>query len=165
MKTKEMATQEQVQETPHLLQAQEALIAAPLKAQLQIERARAQTAEQERSALIQTLVTIRQDRAGGMVNSKGTGKIGSAGSGKRNKGQDHRNNVNCFSCCTTFHHGRDYRDNWSKDQERAKARAKATGKKDGWKENQSHIARKMKSMLMGGGRQQTIRHLGKQKNQ
>ena len=52
-----------------------------------------------------------------------------------------------------------------KIKERAKARAKAIGKKDGWKENHSHIARKMKSMLMGGGRQQTIRRLGKQKKQ
>ena len=42
-----------------------------LETQLQIESARAQTAEKERSALIQTLVTIRQERAGGMVESTG----------------------------------------------------------------------------------------------
>ena len=36
----------------------------PLEAQLQIESARAQTAEQERSALIQTLVTTRQEPCG-----------------------------------------------------------------------------------------------------
>ena len=29
-----------------------------------------------------------------------------------------------------------------------------TGKKGGWKENHSHIASKMKSMLMGGGGRQ-----------
>ena len=29
-----------------------------------------------------------------------------------------------------------------------------TGKKDGWKENHSHIASKMKSMLTNGGRRQ-----------
>ena len=38
---------------------------------MQIESARAQTAEQERSASIQTLVTIRQKRAGGMIETKG----------------------------------------------------------------------------------------------
>ena len=42
-----------------------------MEAQLQIESARAQTAEQERSALIQTLVTTRQERAGGMVETRG----------------------------------------------------------------------------------------------
>ena len=42
-----------------------------LEAQLQIESARAQTAEQERSALIQTLVTTRQERGGGKVETKG----------------------------------------------------------------------------------------------
>ena len=30
----------------------------------------------------------------------------------------------------------------------------ATDKKDGWRENHSPIASKMKSMLMGGGRRQ-----------
>ena len=65
-----MATAKQVQEALQQLQLQGALIAA-LEAQLKIESARAQTAEQERSALIQTLVTIRQDRAGGMVETKG----------------------------------------------------------------------------------------------
>ena len=58
-----MATAEQ-------MQAQGARIAA-LETQLQIESARAQTTEQERSALIQTLVTIRQERAGGMVETIG----------------------------------------------------------------------------------------------
>ena len=42
-----------------------------LETQLQIESDRAQTAEQERSALIQTLVMTRQERAGGMVDTKG----------------------------------------------------------------------------------------------
>ena len=68
-----MATQEQVQEALQRLQAQEARIAA-LDAQLQIESARAQTAEQKRSALIQTLVTTRQERAGGMFDKKGIGQ-------------------------------------------------------------------------------------------
>ena len=64
-----MATAEQMQEALQQLQAQGARIAA-LETQLLIESARAQTAEQERSALIQTLVTIRQERAGGMVETK-----------------------------------------------------------------------------------------------
>ena len=49
-----MATAEEMQEALQQLQAQGARIAA-LETQLQIESARAQTAEQERSALIQTL--------------------------------------------------------------------------------------------------------------
>ena len=65
-----MATAEQMQEALQQLQQQGARIAA-LDAQLQIESTRAQTAEQERSALIQTLVSIRQERAGGMVETKG----------------------------------------------------------------------------------------------
>ena len=77
-----MATTEQVQEALQRLQAQEARIAA-LEAQLQIESARAQTAEQERSALIQTLVPIHQDRAGGMVKSKRKRQEGVCYSGKR----------------------------------------------------------------------------------
>ena len=52
---REMATAEQMQEALQQLQAQGARIAA-LETQLQIESARAQTAEQERSALIQTHV-------------------------------------------------------------------------------------------------------------
>ena len=65
-----MATPEQMKETLQQLQLLGARIAA-LEAQLQIESARAQTAEQERSASIQTLVTTRQERAGGMVETKG----------------------------------------------------------------------------------------------
>ena len=65
-----MATPEQMKETLQQLQLLGARIAA-LEAQLQIESARAQTAEQERSALIQTLVTTRQERAGGMVETRG----------------------------------------------------------------------------------------------
>ena len=56
-----MATAEQMQEALQQLQAQGARIAA-LETQLQIESARAQTAEQERSALIQTLGAMRTDR-------------------------------------------------------------------------------------------------------
>ena len=67
---REMATAEQMQEALQQLQVQGARIAA-LETQLQIESARAQTAEQERRFLIQTLVTIRQERAGGMVETKG----------------------------------------------------------------------------------------------
>ena len=50
------ATAEQMQEALQQLQAQGARIAA-LETQLRVESARAQTAEQERSTLIQTLVT------------------------------------------------------------------------------------------------------------
>ena len=64
-----MAPQEQVQEALQQLQAQGARIAA-VETQMQIEQTRAQTAELERSALIQTLVTTL---------SKGSGK----GKGKR----------------------------------------------------------------------------------
>ena len=65
-----MAAPEQMQEALQQIQMLTVRMAA-LEAQLQIESARAQTAEQERSALIQTLVTGRQDRAGGMVDPKG----------------------------------------------------------------------------------------------
>ena len=68
-----MATAEQVQEALQQLEAQGARIAA-LETQLQIESARAQTAEQERSALIQTLGAMRTDRGGAMVDSKGIGQ-------------------------------------------------------------------------------------------
>ena len=67
-----MATPEQMQEGLQQIQVLTVRIAA-LEAQLQIESPRAQTAEQERSALIQTLVTTRQERAGGMVDSKRMG--------------------------------------------------------------------------------------------
>ena len=66
-----MATQEQVQEALQRCQAQEARIAA-LETQLQIEATRAQTAEQERSTLIQTLGAVRQDRGG--ADTKGIGQ-------------------------------------------------------------------------------------------
>ena len=68
-----MATAEQVQEALQQLEAQRARIAA-LETQLHIESARAQTAEQERSALIQTLGVMRTDRGGAMVDSKGIGQ-------------------------------------------------------------------------------------------
>ena len=51
------------------------LVSATLETQLQIESARARTAEQERSALIPTLVTIRQERAGGMVETEGISQL------------------------------------------------------------------------------------------
>ena len=57
------ATAEQVQEALQQLQAQGARIAA-LEIQLRIESARAQTAEQERSTLIQTLVTTLSKSSG-----------------------------------------------------------------------------------------------------
>ena len=65
-----MATAEQMQEAPQQLQALGARVTT-LETTLQIESVRAQTAEQERSALILTLVTTRQYRAGGMVETKG----------------------------------------------------------------------------------------------
>ena len=68
-----MATAEQTQEALQQLQAQGARIAA-LETQLQIESARAQPAEQERSALIHTLGAMRTDRGGAMVDTKGIGQ-------------------------------------------------------------------------------------------
>ena len=68
-----MATAEQMQEALQQLQVLTARIAA-LETQLQFESARAHTAEQERSALIQSLAAIRQDRGGAMVDTKGVGQ-------------------------------------------------------------------------------------------
>ena len=65
-----MATVEQVQETLRRLQLEEQRIVA-LETQLQFEHTRAQSAELERSSLIQTLATMRQDRGGNMVDTKG----------------------------------------------------------------------------------------------
>ena len=58
-----MATQEQEKEALQRLHAQEARIAA-LETQLQDEATRAQTADQEKSTLIQTLGAMRQNRGG-----------------------------------------------------------------------------------------------------
>ena len=66
-----MATEEQVQEALNRLQAQEARIAA-LETQLQLEQTRTQTAELERSTLIQTLGAMRQDRGG--ADTEGIGQ-------------------------------------------------------------------------------------------
>ena len=60
-----MATAEQMQEA--LQQIQVLASIAALETQLQIESARAQKAEQERSALIQSLAAIRQDRGGALI--------------------------------------------------------------------------------------------------
>ena len=68
-----MATAEQMQEALQQIQMLTARITT-LETQLQFESARAQTAEQERSALIPTLVTTGQERAGGMVDTKGIGQ-------------------------------------------------------------------------------------------
>ena len=69
-----MATVEQMQEAlqqqQHELQVLGARIAA-LETQLQFESARAQQAEQERSALIQTLGAMRANRGDAMVDTKG----------------------------------------------------------------------------------------------
>ena len=92
------ATTEQVQEALQQLQAQGAHIAA-LERQLQIEQTRATTAEEERSALIQTLVTTQ---------SKGSRK----GKGKRYKGQNHMSNVKCWNCGRSRHYWRDCREMW-----------------------------------------------------
>ena len=78
-----MATQEQVQEVLQGLQLQEQRI-APLEREVKIEETRALTAELERSAPIQTLVTTL---------SKGSRK----GKGKRYKGQNHMSNVKCWN--------------------------------------------------------------------
>ena len=68
-----MATAEQLQEALQQIQVLGARVAA-LEAQLQIESARAQKAEQESSALIQSLAAIRQDRGGAMADTKGIGQ-------------------------------------------------------------------------------------------
>ena len=72
-----MATAEQMQEPlrqqQHELQVLGARIAAP-ENQLQFESARAQTAEQERSALIQTLGAMRTNSGDAMVETKGIGQ-------------------------------------------------------------------------------------------
>ena len=70
---KEMATAEQMQEALQQIQVLTARIGA-LENQLQFESARAQTAEQERSALIQTLGTMRTKRADAMVDTKEIGQ-------------------------------------------------------------------------------------------
>ena len=71
--SKEMAIAEQMQEALQQLQVLGARIAA-LETQLQLESARAQTAEQERSGFIQTLGAMRTDRGGTMVDTKGIGQ-------------------------------------------------------------------------------------------
>ena len=68
-----MATADQVEEALQQLQAQGARIAA-LETQLRIESARAQTVEQERSALTQILGAIRADRGSSMADTKGIGQ-------------------------------------------------------------------------------------------
>ena len=72
-----MATAEQMQEAlqqqQHELQVLGARMAA-LETQLQFESARAQTAEQEGSVLIQSMGAMRTDRGGAMVDTKGIGQ-------------------------------------------------------------------------------------------
>ena len=68
-----MATAEQMQEALQQIHMLGARVAA-LGTQLQIESARGQKAEQERSALIQPLAAIRQDRGGAMADTKGIGQ-------------------------------------------------------------------------------------------
>ena len=63
-----MVTQKQVQEALHRLQLRGQRVAA-LERELKIEETRAQAAELERSALIQTLVTLRQERGGPTVKN------------------------------------------------------------------------------------------------
>ena len=75
---------------------------------MQNEQTRATTAEQERSALIQTLVTTL---------SNGSRK----GKGKRYKGQNHMSNVKCWNCGKSGHCWRDCREMWWSEE-------KATGK-------------------------------------
>ena len=90
-----MATQEQVQEALQRLQAQEAQIAA-LETQLQIEQTRAQTAEVETSALIQTLVTMRQELGGVMVGTKGITQPSSLKGGAEEDFSDWTHKVRTF---------------------------------------------------------------------
>ena len=79
-----MTTAEQVQEALQQLQAQGTRIAA-LETQLKIEQTRAQTAELERSALIQTLVT--KGWSGDKGNSKSEENNGKS-KGKKGKDKD-----------------------------------------------------------------------------
>ena len=66
-----MATAEQMQEALQQIQVLTARMAA-LETQLQFESARAQKAEQERSTLIESVGSMRTDRGGAMVDTKGT---------------------------------------------------------------------------------------------
>ena len=68
-----MATAEQMQEAFQQLQVLTARIAA-LETQLQFESAQAQTAEQERSTLIQSMGAMRTNRGDTMVGTKGIGQ-------------------------------------------------------------------------------------------
>ena len=65
-----MAAQEQMQEVMQRLQLQGQRIAAlerERERELKIEETSVQTAERERTALVRTLVTVRQERGGAMV--------------------------------------------------------------------------------------------------
>ena len=64
-----MATAEQMQEALQQIELLTTRIAT-LETQLQFESARAQTAEQERSTLIQTVGTMRMDRGDAMVDTE-----------------------------------------------------------------------------------------------
>ena len=96
--------------------------------------------------------------------SKGSGKGKSKGKGKKETGQNHMSNVRCWNCGRTGHCGRDCSEMWwSEDQGKGKSKGKGKGKlnnaessnwQEGWLGNYSHIASKMKSMLMDGGRRQ-----------
>ena len=72
-----MATAEQMQEVlqeqQHELQVLTARVSA-METQLQFESARAQTVEQERGAMIQTLVTMRGNRGDAIVDTEGIGQ-------------------------------------------------------------------------------------------
>ena len=68
-----MATVEQMQEALQQIQMLTARLTT-LETQLQFESARAQTAEQERAALIQTLGTMRTNRGDAMVDMNGIGQ-------------------------------------------------------------------------------------------
>ena len=65
-----MATAEQMQEALQKIQMLTARITT-LETQLHFESARAQTAEQERGALVQTLGTMRNNRGDAVVDTKG----------------------------------------------------------------------------------------------
>ena len=72
-----MATAEQMQEALQQLQVLTARIAAletALEIQLRFEAARAQTAEQERSTLIQSMGALRTNRGDAMVDTKAIGQ-------------------------------------------------------------------------------------------
>ena len=66
---------------------------------------------------------------------KGKGKKGPVGSGKGNKGKNHKSNVRCWNCGKSSHYASDCREKWSGDKGSGKSKGcqgkKGTGKGKG----------------------------------